>query len=188
MKLRVGQAAGGSAAAAAVAAVLLFGTATPTVPSSLPSAVKVGGQALAPKSCSVRKTLWIQHYAASVYTSPQASAVDALQDARQPKAIQVLILSKTFLPAEMPKKYRRTLEGQLDGDTMGKVRAAYKELEPGDVITISYQPGPGMSLEVNGDVVATARSHAVIEALLRDWADGKPVPERLSSTIQRNPC
>ncbi len=154
----------------------------------LSGALKVDSQALAPASCAVRRTLWIQHYAASLYVPPQQSAVDAMQDASRPKALQVIILSKTFLPAELPKKYRRTLERQLDGDTMGRVRAAYKELDAGDLVTVAYQPGPGMTLDVNGDVVATARSHAVIEALLRDWADGEPIAQRLSSTIQRNPC
>ena len=188
MKLPVGKAAGGTAGTAAVVAAILFLTASPTVPSALPGAMKVGNQSLAPASCSVRKTLWIQHYAASLYVPPQTSPVDAMQDPRRPKAVQVVILSKTFLPSELPKKYRRTLESQLDGDSMAKVRAAYKELDAGDQITVAYQPGPGTTLEVNGEVVASSRSHAVIEALLRDWADGDPIPQRLSSTIQRNPC
>jgi hypothetical protein len=55
-------------------------------------------------------------------------------------------------------------------------------------VTLAYAPGPGMSLEINGDVVATSRSHALIEALLRTWADDEPVPQRLSTTIQKNPC
>ena len=156
--------------------------------SSLPGAFRVGNASLAPASCTVRRTLWIQHYAASLYVPPQASPVDVMQDARRPKALQVVILSRTFLPSELPKKYRRTLEGQLDGETMGKVRTAYKALEPGDLVTLAYAPGPGLSLEVNGDVVATSRTHALIEALLRTWADDEPVPQRLSTTIQKNPC
>jgi len=188
MKLPVGKAAGGTAGAAAMVAGVLFLTASPTVPSSLPGALKVGNQSLAPASCSVRKTLWIQHYAASLYVPPQTSPVDVMQDAGRPKALHVVILSRTFLPSELPKKYRRTLESQLDQQTMGKVRAAYKELQPGDLVALTYEPGPGMSVEVNGEVVASSRSHAVIEALLREWADGDPIPERLSSTIQRNPC
>ena len=175
-------------AIAMVAVFIVVLLAEPAGTAPVPAAPKASSQPLAAASCYVRKTLWIQHYAASLYVPPQASAVDAVQDASWPKALQVLILSKTFLPAELPKKYRKTLESQLDGDTMGKVRAAYKELAPGDLITLAYEPGPGMSLEVNGDVVATTRSHAVIEALLRTWADDAPVPERLSSTIQRNPC
>ena len=173
-------------AVSALAVAVLI--AKPGETSALPGALRVGSAALAPASCTVRKTLWIQHYAASLYVPPQASPVDVMQDARRPKALQVVILSKTFLPAELPKKYRRTLESQLDDQTMGKVRAAYKELAPGDLVTLAYEPGPGMSLEVNGDVVATSRSHAVIEALLRTWADDEPVPQRLSTTIQRNPC
>lgn len=173
---------------AMLAVALAVALSRPAGTAPLPNALRVGNQALAPASCSVRKTLWIEHYAASLYVPPQASPVDAMQDARRPKALQVVILSKAFLPAELPKKYRRTLERELDSDTMSKVRSAYKELGPGDRITLSYEPRAGMSLEKNGDVVATTRSHAVIEALLQEWADGKPVPERLSSTIQRNPC
>lgn len=173
-------------ALSAVAVAVLV--ARPGQTSSLAGALNIGAASLSPASCTVRKTLWIQHYAASLYVPPQASPVEVMQDARQPKALQVVILSKTFLPSELPKKYRRTLERQLDGETMGKVRTAYKELGPGDLLTLAYVPGPGLTLEVNGDVVATSRSHAVIEALLRTWADDGPVPQRLSTTIQKNPC
>lgn len=151
-------------------------------------ALHVGDRVLAPASCAVRKTIWIEHYAAALYVQPKAPVADAVQDPREPKALQVLILNKTFLPADLPRKWRRTLEGQLDPGTLTRVREAYKELGEGDLITLSYAPGPGIVLDVNGDVVARTPSHALIDALLRDFADGSPIPERVARTVQRHPC
>jgi hypothetical protein len=115
-----------SAAAAVVFCALIPARALP-----VPALLRVGAQSLAPASCATRNTLWIHHYAAALYVPPRASPVDALQDPRQPKALQVEILDKAFLPREMHR------------------------------ITLAYAPGPGVSLEVNDRLVAAAPSRVI---------------------------
>jgi hypothetical protein len=176
------------AVVAALAAVPAGMVALSTPAPNVAGALQIDGQPLAAASCAVRDTLWIHHYAAALYVPAGAPPVDALQDPQRAKALQILILSKTFLPRELPGKWRKTLEEQLDGGTVGKVKEAYRELGEGDLVTLAYLPGPGVKLEVNGDVVAKVPSHALVEALLRDFADGKPVPERVGRTIARHPC
>jgi hypothetical protein len=154
----------------------------------VPAMLQLGAQSLAAASCATRDTLWIHHYAAALYVAPRASAIAALEDPRQPKALQVRILNKTFLPREMPRRWRRTLESELDARSAGAVRAAWQRLAAGDRITLAYVPGPGVSLEVNDRLVAAAPSHALVDALLRTWADDEPVRERAQRIIARHPC
>jgi hypothetical protein len=154
----------------------------------VPSAMRVGNQQLPAASCATRDTLWIHHYAAALYVPPRASAVNALQDPRQPKALHVQILSKAFLPKELPKKWRETLESQLDGSSFNAVRAAWRDLTVGDRVTVAYAPGPGVTLQLNDRLVARAPRHELIDALLRTWADGEPVPQRVSQAVQNHPC
>ncbi len=150
--------------------------------------LEVGTQALTPASCATRNTLWIHHYAAALYVSPRTSPVAALEDPRQAKALQVEILNKTFLPREMPPRWRRTLESELDPRSLTLVRAAWQKLGAGDRITLAYAPGPGLSLKVNENVVARAPSHRLVDALLRTWAEDEPVRERARRVIARHPC
>ena len=155
---------------------------------SLPGVVQVGGELLAVASCATRETLWIDHYVAALYVRPGDTANVALQDAKRSKALEIRLLSKAFMPAEIPRKYRRALESALDEDTMDRVRAAYRALRTGDVIAISYAPGPGVRVSVNGRAIAAAATHGVVEAILAAWADGKPVDSHLRTVLAKHPC
>lgn len=166
----------------------VFATLVPASTVLSPKGLQVGHHALSAAGCMVRETLWIDHYAAALYVPPRMPAAAAVQDPTRPKALRIQILNKTFMPAEVPRKWRHTLEKQLDGETYGRVRSAYKALEAGDVITFAYVPGPGVMLHVNGDVIATTPNHGVIDALLDAWADGEPVAERIGRAVKRNPC
>lgn len=169
----------------AVATALAF---IPATAVQVPSALRVGNQQLPAASCATRDTLWIHHYAAALYVPPRASPVNVLQDPRQPKALHVQILSKAFLPKELPKKWRETLESQLDGSSFNAVRSAWRDLSVGDRVTVAYAPGPGVTLQLNDRLVARAPRHDLIDALLRTWADGEPVPQRVSQAVEKHPC
>lgn len=154
----------------------------------VPSAMRIGNQSLPAASCATRDTLWIHHYVAALYVPPRAAPDAVLQDPKQPKALHVQILSRAFLPRDLPKKWNQTLEQQLDGNALSAVRAAWKQLSVGDQVTIAYAPGPGVTLQLNDRLVAHVPSHNVIDALLHAWADGEPVPERVHRIVAKNPC
>jgi len=172
------------------AVVLAFGALVflPATAIQVPTALNVGDQALTAASCATRDTLWIHHYVAALYVPPRESAVRAVQDPQQPKALHVQILSKTFLPKEMPKKWRQTLERELDGESFSSIRNAWRGLRVGDRVTIAYAPGPGVTLQLNDQVVARSPRHTVVEALLQTWADDEPIPQRLHRVVAKHPC
>ena len=154
----------------------------------VPGVLQVGSQSLAPASCATRNTLWIHHYAAALYLPPRASPAKALEDPKEAKALQVEILNKAFLPRQMPSRWERTLESELDGAALGSIHAAWQKLGAGDRVTIAYAPGPGVSLKVNDRVVAAAPTHRLVDALLHTWAEDEPVGERVSRVVARHPC
>ena len=160
----------------------------PATAIQVPAALQVGNQELTAASCATRDTLWVHHYIAALYVPPRESPVSAVQDPQQPKALQVQILSKTFLPKEMPKKWRETLAKELDTESFGSIRRAWRELTTGDRVTIAYAPGPGVTLQLNDQVVARSPRHAVVEALLQTWADNEPIPQRLHRVVAKHPC
>lgn len=172
-------------------AVLAAGTLVflPATAIQVPGALRVGNQSLTAASCATRDTLWIHHYVAALYLPSREAAVSALQDPQQPKALHVQILSKSFLPKELPKKWRQTLESQLDSQSFSSIRSAWRGLRVGDRVTIAYAPGgPGVTLQLNDSVVATSPRHDVIDALLKTWADDEPIPQRVNRVVAKNPC
>ena len=171
-------------AAVAVGLVTLM----PATAIQVPSSLRVGNQSLPAASCATRDTLWIHHYAAALYVQPRQPPETALQDPRQPKVLFVQILSKTFLPKEMPKKWRQTLERELDGPSFSSIRSAWHDINVGDRILIAYAPGPGVTLKLNERVVAQTAKHEVIDALLHTWAEGEPVPQRVNRVVAKHPC
>jgi hypothetical protein len=163
-------------------------TVTATGAMALPGVLQVGDQVLAAASCGLRETLWIDHYAAKLYVHPGDRAEAALPDSRLAKALEIQILNKSFMPAEIPRKYRRALETDLDEATMSRLGAAYRTLRSGDVVTISYLPNRGVSLSVNRELVAVTPAHRVVESILATWADGKPVDQHLRAMLVKHPC
>lgn len=155
---------------------------------ALPAVVQVGDQVLAAASCGTRETLWIDHYAATLYVPPGDAADVALVDARRPKALEIHLLTTRFMPAEIPRKYRRALEADLDEDSMERLRDAYRLLRPGDVIRITYVPRGGVSVSVNNRIVVAAPEHRLVESILATWADGKPLDRHLRTVLAKHPC
>lgn len=154
----------------------------------IPTALWVGNVALRPASCASRDTLWLHHYIAALYVPPREPAVPAVLDPGRAKAVHIEILSKAFLPKDVPTKWRETLEAKLDGASFASIRKAWKELAVGDQITLAYAPGPGVSLQVNDRLVAATPRHDLVEAMLQTWADGQPVRERLDRVVSQHPC
>jgi len=163
-------------------------TVAATGATSLPGVLQVGDQVLAAASCGLRETLWIDHYAAKLYVRPGDTAEAALPDARRAKALEIQILNKAFMPAEIPRRYRRALETDLDEATMSRLSALYRTLRPGDIVTIAYLPGRGVSLSVNRELVAVTPAHRVVESILATWADGKPLDQHLRAMLVKHPC
>ena len=154
----------------------------------VPSGLRVGSETLPARSCATRDTLWIHHYAAALYVPQRTRPEVALQDPQQPKALHVQILSKSFLPRDLPKKWDQTLQSQLDRPSMSAIETAWRQISVGDRVTIAYAPGPGVTLQLNERLVARSPKHELVEALLRTWADGEPVPQRVSQAVAKHPC
>ena len=155
---------------------------------ALPGSLHLGDQTLAAASCARRETLGFSHYIATLYVRSGESAPLALLDPNRAKALEIGLLSRAFMPPEMPRKYRRALAESLDDDAMDRVREAYRALRPGDLIRIAYVPGAGLSVSVNGQRVIATPEHRVVESILVTWANGKPLDQHLRATLAKHPC
>lgn len=153
----------------------------------MPSGLQIGPERLAAASCGVRATLWIEHYAAALYLPKRSNAGAQLSDATVAKALRVEIIDRRFMPGDIPRKWRTPI-GEHDAEVLERVREAYRQLNPGDKVLISYRPDSGVEVAVNGTAVASTGGHALIDALLKAWADDEPLPKKLDAVMARNRC
>jgi len=167
--------------------------ATAVLPALTPAALaaEVGCQKLRLVSCGVRDTLWIDHYAAGLYLPKGQSAQsvqDEVQDEKRPKAVQLKIINARYLPEDIPQKWRGALKSEMKHEPMVRVRQAYDRLSDGDVVTFSYLPGKGMTMQVNGRTVTRTPGDAVIDSILKAWAGKDPVTGKLHRLALQFPC
>jgi hypothetical protein len=155
---------------------------------ALPGSLRIGDQTLAAASCARRETLGLSHYTATLYVHAGDSAPLALLDPNRAKAFEIGLLSRAFMPPEIPRKYRRALASVLDDDDMDRLREAYRALSPGDLIRIAYVPGAGLNLSVNGQRIIATPDHRIVESILVTWANGKPLDQHLRATLAKHPC
>jgi hypothetical protein len=112
-------------------------TLLPATAIQVPGALRVGNQSLPAASCATRDTLWVHHYAAALYVPPRAAPAAALEDPKQPKAVHIQVLSRSFMPKDLPVKWRDTLEAHLDLPSFTSVRLAWRVVAVGDRVTIA---------------------------------------------------
>lgn len=169
-----------AALAGSAAAVELAGV-------DLEPALEVAGERLELVSCGVRDTLWMDAYAAGLYVPPGAS-VGATRDERRAKAVRMKIVEARYLPANIPEKWRGTLQSELARDPMARVRRAYDRLGDGDVVTFTYLPAQGVTMAVNGKPLVQTPGHEIIDQILAAWSEKDPISGKLHRLRLEHPC
>ena len=149
--------------------------------------LNVGNQPLTLVSCGVRDTLWMDAYAAGLYVPP-GTDTQATRDPKRPKAVRLKIINATYLPDNIPEKWRSTLQQELKREPMASVRGAYDRLSDGDVVTFAYLPDNGVSMSVNGKQIVQTPGHALIDSILDAWAEKDPVSGKLHRLTLNHPC
>jgi hypothetical protein len=164
------------------------------------SAMTIAGVRLAPAfesdvgelrllACTVRNTLWINHYVAALY-GPREAPAALLRDPGTPKALRMHIIEDRFLPKDLPEAWHEPLKRNLQAPDFHQVRNVFSRVAAGDVITILYLPGTGAILAVNGQTRLTVRAqaHAVVDTLLERWGEDEPMAAKIDRLTSRNAC
>lgn len=155
---------------------------------SVPGALRFGEIRLEAAICGVRSTLWIEHYVAALYLPERRSALEELLDPTSAKALYVRILNDDHLPLRIPREWREPIVRHLSVDDLARARAAYRRLRPGDELFIAYLPDAGVRLVINDRLIASSSGHALVEAVLGTWTEGKPLGEKLREVTAENTC
>lgn len=153
---------------------------------SLPTSFLLGGQRLSIVSCGTRDVLWLPVYVAALYLPGRD--LTPLADPTQPKAFSLTVLNDRLLPSRIPDDYRGRLQRALSSDSMASLSRQMARLRTGDQLFLTYAPGFGVHVYVNGAPLAAAPGHAAVDAVLQSWGDNGDWRDKLARTVSAHPC
>lgn len=170
---------------AMLAVSLLLATATVEAATvggvNLSDTTTAGGQTLVLNGAGLRKKLFIKVYAAALYlpakqTSPER--ILAADTARQQ-------LMHFVFDVDKEKIAEAWQEGLADNtpnaspavkQAISTLSSWMEDMKKGQKIVLTYVPGSGTTIEVNGKVKGVLQDKAVADAILATWIGPKPGP------------
>ena len=135
----------------------------------------------------LRYMVFIKAYVGALYTPTGTASTTLLEDV--PKRLEVeyfhAIKGEDFGPA--------TLEGigrNVDRETLERLRpqieyhnSLYRDVEPGDRYALTYWPGEGTTLELNGIPLGTIEGADFAAALFSIWFGPNPISPQFKNAL-----
>lgn len=148
---------------------------------NMPDTVDVPGHKLVLNGAGLRKKLFIKVYVGGLYLGAKQSSAAAILAADAPRR-QVLHFLFDVGKGKMAEAWEEGLEDNTPNATP-EVKTAFKSLsawmddmKEGQQIVLTYLPGTGTTVEVNGKNKGTLAGKAVSDAILNTWLGPKPGP------------
>lgn len=148
---------------------------------NLEDKITVGTQTLMLNGAGLRKKFVIKVYAGGLYLpSKQGNAATIIATDQSRRMVMHFLYSVT--KAQMAEAWN---EGLTDNTPKAspEVKTAFKTLESwmedvpkGNRIVLTYVPGTGTTVEVNGKTKGTLGGKAVSDAILNTWLGPDPAP------------
>ena len=135
----------------------------------------------------LRYRLLFKAYVAALYLEEETPAARALEDV--PKRLEI----EYFWPiagADFGRAAEEMLRRQLGDAGLEPLRerleglhAAYRDVRPGDRYALSYAPGAGTTLSLNGEPLATVPGADFAAAYFGLWLADEPLDEALREEL-----
>lgn len=155
---------------------------------TLPPTETAGGTQLQLAGCSVREKLWMDLYAVSLYLPQDMASVARMTDDQVPKLVRLDVTYDGQVPNGLPSEWKQRLQPQVSPEFMQTLESHYNNLRGGDTVRISYAPGGGTTLSVNGNTIATRLGGDLMNAMLRLWVGTDPVSQDIKRNLLQGSC
>jgi hypothetical protein len=167
-----------------LAATLVLATtagATTVAGVNVPDTIDASGHKLVLNGAGLRKKLFIKVYVGALYLGSKQSNAAAILTADAPRR-QVMHFLFDVGKGKMAEAWEEGLEDNTP-NASPEVKTAFKtlaswmdDMKEGQTIILTYVPGTGTTVEVNGKNKGTLGGKAVADAILNTWVGPKPGP------------
>ena len=135
----------------------------------------------------LRYKLFIKAYVAALYVGDGAAAGDVLADV--PKRLE-LNYFWSISGVDFGKAGDQILAQNVDAQTfaalrprLDRINALYRDVKPGDRYSLTYMPGVGTELALNGDRIGVIDGADFAAAYFRIWLGDHPIDTRLRDQL-----
>jgi hypothetical protein len=147
----------------------------------LDDSVNVNGQNLALNGAGIRKKLFIKVYVGALYLPAKMSDANAILAADAPRRM-VMHFVFNVGKDKIAEGWNEGLEANTP-NASPEVKANFKtlaswmeDIKDGQSIVLTYVPGSGTTVEVNGHAKGTLPGKPTADAILATWIGPKPGP------------
>ncbi len=148
---------------------------------TLPATVDAGGQSLVLNGAALRKKAIFKVYVAGLYLPAKSEDADAILAGDTPRELRMQFV-RDVGKDKMCEAWDESLENNTP-DADAQLKGEFKELcgwmqdlKKGDVMTFTYLPGTGTTVEVAGQHKGTMAGKPFADALFKSWIGPKPGP------------
>ena len=154
----------------------------------LPDATQVGGKMLVLNGLGLRTKFVLNIYVVGLYLERKSSDPDAILQADVPKRIVMHYLhgvSKSQIADAFVESYNEYASATKESlkDDLDRLLGVLESVEKGDEMVLSYVPGTGTTLAINGREKLTIAGPEFAKMLLSVWLGPKPSNEDLKRRL-----
>lgn len=155
---------------------------------TLPPTESVQGAQLQLAGCAAREELWTDLYAVSLYLPAGATGAARMIDDQTPKLVRLDVTYNGEVPDGLPSEWKERLQQRVSQEFIQTLQNQYNKLRGGDTVRISYAPGSGTILSVNGNTIVTQPASELMNAMMQVWIGPNPVSDNIKRHLLRGSC
>jgi hypothetical protein len=173
-------------AAALATALALAAQAREVAGANLPESIVAGGRTLQLNGAGVRKRFFVKVYAGGLYLETRSSDPEAVVAADQVKVVRMHFL-RDVDAASILGAFRDGFEKNSKATAAAAsaripeiARVLPEKVKEGQVLVVTYVPGAGSTVGVEGGPAAAIVGKEFGDALFRNWLGPEPADEDLT--------
>jgi len=155
---------------------------------TLPDSVQAGGKTLVLNGMGLRSKMMFKVYVGGLYLEQKSADASAIIKADAPKRV-VMHFMRDVSKNQMTDAYKegfennapdamKTMKGEID-----RFLAALEAIKEGQEMSVTYVPGTGTTLTINGQEKLTIAGPGFAQALFSVWLGPKPPNESLKKGL-----
>jgi len=155
---------------------------------TLPPTESVQGTPLPLAGCAVYEKLWMNVYAVSLYLPRGTASVARMTDDQTSKLVRLDVTYDGKVPDGLPSEWKDQLQKSVSQEFVRTLQGHYNTLRFGDTVRVSYVPGSGTTMSVNGNTVVTRPGVELMNAMMRLWVGPEPVSQNMKRLLLQGSC
>ena len=156
---------------------------------TMPDEVTVSGKTLVLNGMGVRKKLWVKVYVGGLYLESKTTDASEAADPTTAKRMVMHFLTNKAKKGKMDSSWDEGFANNAPeataslGSEIETFKGYFGDMKVGDVVEMTWVPGEGTTVVLNGEEQGVIEGETFAEALFKVWVGPKPPTEDLRAGL-----